>query len=94
METTHGTETHRSEYQVTFRDTGRAHEQQPVGVLVDLGHHTMRMLELEDRVPASGWPTGSGGRPAVQGGTPLDPRPKRAVNSGSENPSQRHLQDV
>jgi hypothetical protein len=45
METTHGTETHRSESPVTFGDTGRAHEQQPVGVLVDLGHHTMRMLE-------------------------------------------------
>src|SRR2546427_4218074 len=42
VETTHGAETHRSECQVTFRDTGRAHEQQPVGVLVDLGHHTMR----------------------------------------------------
>jgi hypothetical protein len=50
-ETTHGAETHRSECQDTFRDTGRAHEQQPVGVLVDLGHHTMHMLELEDRVP-------------------------------------------
>jgi hypothetical protein len=30
----------------------KGHEQQPVGVLVDLGYHTMCMLELEDRVPA------------------------------------------
>jgi hypothetical protein len=49
METTHGADTHRSECQGIFRDTGRAHEQQAVGVLVDLGHHTMRVLEPEER---------------------------------------------